>query len=203
MLPSGLSFSPPASQSCLNALFYLVYSSFWNLIPFSLTARPVSTLDGLHLIKFCSFLSSFRMGLTSPGRAFGQSFLLLISRKLLTLSGLPPCFARWTQSFFSDRRACVVYQITKAAPFESVEVFRKNPFLALYFSLCSSMIFRLLCFLPLAALFTLTIWPFGPPPPQSPLRRRPHKKLCFNRIAGLNTGVFLSIRANVRPAFTQ
>ena len=92
-----------------------------------------------------------------------------------------------------------LFKITKAAPFESVEVFRKDPFLALYFSLSSSMIFRHLCLLPSAALFTLTIWSFGPPPPQSPLRWRPHKELCFDWSAGLSTGVFLSIRANVRP----
>ena len=42
LLPSGLSLSPPAYQSCLNASFCPVYSSFWNLIPFSLPARPVS-----------------------------------------------------------------------------------------------------------------------------------------------------------------
>ena len=47
LLPSGLSISPPAYQSCLNASCYPVYSSFWNLIPFSLPARPVSALDGL------------------------------------------------------------------------------------------------------------------------------------------------------------
>ena len=47
LLPSGLSISPPAYQSCLNASFYPVYSSFWNLIRFSLLARPVSALDGL------------------------------------------------------------------------------------------------------------------------------------------------------------
>ena len=41
------------------------------------------------------------------------------------------------------------------------------------------MIFRLLCLLPSAALFTPTIWPFGPPSPQSPLRWRPHKELCY------------------------
>ena len=52
---------------------------------------------------------------------------------------------------------------------------------------------RLLCLLPSAALFTLTIWPFGPLPPRSPLRWRPHKKLCFDWIAGLSTGIFLSI----------
>ena len=76
-------------------------------------------------------------------------------------------------------------------------------FLALYFSLFSLMIFRLLCLLPSAALFTLTIWPFGPLPPRSPLRWRPHKELCFDWSVGLSTGVFLSIRANVRPPSSQ
>ena len=87
-LPSGLSLSPPAYQSFLNASFYPVYSSFWNLIPFSLPVRPVSALDSLHLIKFCIFLSPFRMGLTNPGRALGRSCVLSISPKLLTLSGI-------------------------------------------------------------------------------------------------------------------
>ena len=80
---------------------------------------------------------------------------------------------------------------------------RKDPFLALYFSLSSLMIFRHLCLLPLAVLFTLTIWSFGPPPRWSPLRWRSHKELCFDWIAGLSTGVFLSIRANVRPPSSQ
>ena len=90
-------------------------------------------------------------------------------------------------------------KITKAAPFESVEVFSKDPFLALYFSLYSLMIFLPLCLLPSAVLFTLTIWPFGPPLLRFPLRWRPHKELCFDWSAGLSTGVFLSIRENVRP----
>ena len=94
-------------------------------------------------------------------------------------------------------------KITKAAPFDSIEVFRKDPFLALFFSLSLSIIFRLPCLLLSAALFTLTIWPFGPPPPRSPLRWRSHKELCFDWSAGLNTGVFLSIRANVRPRSSQ
>ena len=47
LLPSGLSLSPPAYQSFLNASFYPVYFSFWNLIPFSLPAKPVSALDSL------------------------------------------------------------------------------------------------------------------------------------------------------------
>ena len=215
LLPSGQSLSPPASQSILNASFYPVYSSFWNLIPFSLPARPVSALVGLHSIKFCFFLSPFRMGLTNPGRALGQSCLLLISRKLSTLSGILP----FSTNLFrlASLLALLVglnlsfligalvwfFKITKAAPFESVEVFRKDPFLALYFSLSSSIIFRLLCLLPSAALFTLTIWSFGPPPPRSPLRCRTHKELCFDCSAGLSTGVFLSIRENVRPPSSQ
>ena len=95
------------------------------------------------------------------------------------------------------------FKITKIVSFESVEVFRKDPFLTLYFSLSSLMIFRILCLLPSAPLFTLTIWPFGPPPPRSPLRWRPHKELCFDWSAGLRTGFFLSIRANVRPPSSQ
>ena len=79
-------------------------------------------------------------------------------------------------------------------------MFHKDPFLALYFSLSSLMIFLLLCLLPSATLFTLTIWPFGPP---SLRRWKPHKELCFDWSAGLSTCVFLSIRANVRPCSSQ
>ena len=63
------------------------------------------------------------------------------------------------------------------------------------------MIFRPLCLLPSAVLFTLTIWPFSPPPPWSPLWWRPHKELCFDWSAGLSTGVLPSIRANVKASF--
>ena len=35
-------------------------------------------------------------------------------------------------------------------------------------------------------------------PIRSPLRWKPHKELCFNWSAGLSTGVFLSIQANIR-----
>ena len=90
------------------------------------------------------------------------------------------------------------FKITKVVCFESVEVFPKDPFLALYFSLFSLMISLLFRLFPRVALFTLTIWSFGPPFLQSLLWRRPHKELCFNWSAGLSAGVFLSIRANVR-----
>ena len=52
-------------------------------------------------------------------------------------------------------------KITKVVLFEVV---RKDLFLSLYFSLSSLMMFLPLCFLPSAALFTLTIWLFGSTP---------------------------------------
>ena len=68
-------------------------------------------------------------------------------------------------------------RITIVVPLESVEVFRKDPFLALYFSLSSSMIFRHLCLLLSVTLFMLTIWTFGPLPPRSLLWWGPYKEL--------------------------
>ena len=183
-LDSPASFRPISLTSCVSKLFdasfYPVYFSFWNLIPFSLPARPVSALDGLHLIKFCSFLSPFRMGLTNPDRALGRSCLLSISLKLLTLSGIPPftinsfrlasllaLLVGLNLSFLIGVLAWFI-KFTKVVPFESVEMFPKDPFLALYFSVFSSMIFRLLYLFPSAALFTLTIWSFWSSSPLVP-----------------------------------
>ena len=42
-------------------------------------------------------------------KAFDSVWHPALFHKLIS-AGLPPCFARWTQSFLSDRRACVVYQ---------------------------------------------------------------------------------------------
>ena len=134
---------------------------------------------------------------------------------LLTLFGTPPFFINsfWLASlrvllvelnlFFLISAFVWFFKITKVAPLKSVEVFRKDSFLALYFSLFSSMIFRFLCLVSSDALFTLTIWPSGPPPPRSLLQWRPHKELCFDWSADLSTEVFLSIRVNVRPPSSQ
>ena len=152
------------------------------------------------------------MSLTNQGRDLGRSTLLMISRKLLTLSGTPPFSTNSFRAssflallvgvnlFFSNGRACVNH---KSRSFESVEVFRKDPFLALYFSLSSPMISLLLCLLPSDAHFMMTIWPFGTPPPWFLLRWRPHKQICFDWSASMSTGVFLSIRANVRTSCSQ
>ena len=146
--------------------------------------QAVSTVNGVLQIEFCIFLSPFRMGLTNPGRAFGRSSQLLISRKLLTLTGIPPFSTnsfRLTSflallvvlnlSFLIGALAWFI-KITKVASFESVEVFCKDPFLAALFS---SMIFLLLSLLPSAALSSLTTWLFGPPPTQFPLQWRPRR----------------------------
>ena len=155
------------------------------------------------------------MGLTNPGRALGRSSLLSISRKLSTVSGISPFSTNlfWLAFLlallvelnlsFLIGAFLWFFKITKVVLFKSVEVFRKDPFVALHFSLSSLMTFRPLCLFPSAALFTLTIWPFGPPPPRSPLRWSPHKILYFKWSVGLSIGVFLSIRANVRPPSSQ
>ena len=132
-LDSPASFRPISLNSIVSKLFESIILSrllfFLESNSILSPTRPVSALDGLHLIIFCSFFSPFRMGLTNAGRALGRSCLLLISLKLSTPSGippffhklisagLPPCFARWTLSFLSDRRACVVYQNHKSRSF--------------------------------------------------------------------------------------
>ena len=130
-------------------------------------------------------------------KAFDSVWHPALFHKLIS-AGLPPCFARWTRSFLSDKRACVIYQNHKSRSFRVRRDVPQGSVLGPVYFL--SMIFRLLCLLSSAALFTLTIWPFGTPPLWFPLRWRPHKELCFDWSAGLSTGVFLSIRANVRPS---
>ena len=49
-------------------------------------------------------------------KAFNSVWHPALFHKLI-LAGLPPCFARWTQSFLSDRHACVVYQNHKSYSF--------------------------------------------------------------------------------------
>ena len=115
------------------------------------------------------------MGFTNPSLDLQQFSLRLTSLRVLSQSGIPPFSTNLFQlgslfallvklnlSFLTGKLAWI-FKPTKVASFESVVVFRKNPFLALYFSLFSSMIFLLLCLLPSAAFFMLTTWPFGPP----------------------------------------
>ena len=104
-------------------------------------------------------------------------------------------------------------KITKAVPFESVEVFRKDPFLALYFSLSSLMIFRLFCLLPSAVLSyadDLAIWSSSPSVPtaveatQGALFRleRWHENWCLPLNPSKCEASFFSVdphQANLQP----
>ena len=49
-------------------------------------------------------------------KAFDSVWYPALFHKLIS-AGLPLCFARWTQSFLSDRRACVVFQNHKSRSF--------------------------------------------------------------------------------------
>ena len=131
-------------------------------------------------------------------KAFESIWHPALFHKLIS-AGLPPCFARWTQSFHFDRHACMVYQNHKSRSFRVRQGVPQGSVLGIILFFSSSMIFRLLRLLPSAALITLMIWPFGPPHPLFPLWWRPHKELCFDENAGWNTSVFLSIRKNERP----
>ena len=218
-LDSPASFRPISLTSCISKLFERIILSrllFFLESNSILSPRQAGFRPGRSTLDQILCLSqSISDGFNKPrpgsrtilstidfSKAFDSVWHPALFHKLIS-AGLPPCFARWTQFSFLIGALVWFFKITKAVPFESVEVFRKDPFLALYFSLSSLMIFRLLCLLLPAALFTLTIWPFGPPPPRSLRRWRPHKELCFDWSAGLSTGVFLAIRANVRPPSSQ
>ena len=99
------------------------FPSIWktsSIIPIHKMGKPLDSPASFRPISLTSCLSKLFERII-------QFHLLFL--KLLTLSGippyfyklvsadLPPCFARWTQSFLSDRRACVVFQHQKSRSF--------------------------------------------------------------------------------------
>ena len=219
-LDSPASFRPISLTSCVSKLFERIVLSrllFFLESNSILSPRQAGFRPGRSTLDQILYLSqSISDGFNKPERgsrtilstidfskAFDSVWHSAIFHKLIS-AGLPPCFACWTQSFFSDRRASVVFQNHKSRSFQVNQGVPQGSVLGpVLFSFSSLMIFRHLCLLPSAALFTLTIWPFGSLPPPSPLRWRPHKELSFNWSAGLSIGVFLSIQANVRPGSSQ
>ena len=174
---SCCSFTPPAfswfsilpissllllsdSQSFLNTSHYLVYSSFWNLIPLfsprQAGFRPGrSTLDQILLLS-----QSISDGFNKPrsgsrtilfsidfSKAFDSVWHSPFSINSFRLASL---FALLVglNLFFLTGALVWSFKITKVVPFESVEVFRKDPFLVLSFfsvhqwSPCFSAFFR-------------------------------------------------------------
>ena len=218
-LDSPASFRPISLTSCVSKLFERIILSrllFFLESNSILSPRQAGFRTGRSTLDQILYLSqSISDGFNKPrpdsrtilstidfSKAFDSVWHPALFHKLIS-AGLPPCFARWTHAFLFYGRACVVYQNHKSRSFRVRRGVPQGSVLGPYFSLSSLMIFRILCLHSSAAFFTLTIWPFGPPPPRSPLRWRPHKELCFDWSAGLSTGVFLSIRANVRPPCSQ
>ena len=168
-----------------------------------------STLD-----QILFFLSPFWMGLPNSGRALGQSCRLLISLKLSTLSGIPPLsinsfrlasllalLVGLNLSFLIGTLAWFI-KIRKAVPFESVEVFRKNLFLALF--LFSFFINDLPASLPSSVSCSvyaddLAIWSSSP---SLPTAMEATQGALFRLERWSEYWFFLSTRANVRaPSF--
>ena len=129
-LDSPASFRPISLTSCVSKLFeriilscllfYLESNSI--LSPCQAGFRPGrSTLDQ---ILYLSQSISDEFNKPRPGsqtilstidfsKSFDSVWHPALFHKLIS-AGLPSCFAHWTQSFLSDRRACVVFQNHKS-----------------------------------------------------------------------------------------
>ena len=132
-LDSPASLRPISLTSCVSKLFeriifprllfFLESNSI--LSPRQAGFRPGrSTLDQILLLS-----QSISNGFNKPrpgsrtilsaidfSKAFDSVWHPALFHKLIS-AGLLPCFARWTQSFLSDRRTCVVYQNHKSRSF--------------------------------------------------------------------------------------
>ena len=151
-LDSPASFRPISLISCVSKLFeriilprlhfFLVSNSI--LSPHQAGFRPGrSTLNQFLYLYLSRFISD---RFANPCRALGRSSQLLIFPKLSTLPGillfsinsfrlvLLLALLVGLNLFFLIGALAWFTNITKFDPFESVEVFCKDPFLALYFS---------------------------------------------------------------------
>ena len=133
-LDSPALFRPISLTSCVSKLleriilsrllFFLESNSI--LSPCQTGFRPGrSTLDQILLYLSQSISDGFNkprpcsrtiVSTIDFSKTFDSVWHPVLYHKLI-LAGLPACFARWTQSFFSDRRACVVVQNHKSRCF--------------------------------------------------------------------------------------
>ena len=132
-LDSPSSFRPISLTSCVSKLFERIILSRLLFVlesNFILSPRQAGFRPGRSLLDQILFLSqSISNGFNKPrpgsrtilctidfSKAFDSVWHPALFYKLIS-AGLPPCFARWTQSFLSDRRACVVFQNHKSRSF--------------------------------------------------------------------------------------
>ena len=132
-LDSPASFQPISLTSCISKLFQCIILSCLLLFLESnsiLSPRQGgfhlrrSTLDKIQYLsqpildEFNKPRPGSRTALSTIdfSKAFDSVWHPALFHKLIS-AGLPSCFARWTQSFLSDRRACVVFQNHKNSSF--------------------------------------------------------------------------------------
>ena len=126
LFDSPASFRPISLTSCVPKLFERIILSrllFFQESNSILSPRQAGFRPGRSTLDQILYLSqSISDGFNKP-RPGARTILSTISvwhpvlfHKLIS-AGLPPCFARWTQSFLSDRRASVVYQNRKSRSF--------------------------------------------------------------------------------------
>ena len=132
-LDSPASFRPISLISCVSKLFERIILSrllFFLESNSILSPRQASFHPGRSTLDQILYLSqSISDGFNKPrpgsrttlstidfSKAFDSVWHPALFHKLIS-AGLPPCFARWTQSFLSDRRACVVFQNLKSRSF--------------------------------------------------------------------------------------
>ena len=132
-LDSPASFRPISLTSCVSKLFERIILSrllFFLESNSILSPRQAGFCRGRSTLNQILFLSqSISGGFNKPRPGswtipstidFSKTFHSFWHPALLhkpILAGLPPCFARWTPSFLSDRRACVVFQNHKNRSF--------------------------------------------------------------------------------------
>ena len=129
----GLSFTPPTSVSFLNASFYYFLESnylFFIESNSTFSSRQADFRPGRSTLDQILFLFQYISGGLNKSRPGSQSILATIgfSKAFDSVwhpalfhefisAGLPPCFARWTQSFLSDRSAYLIFQSHESCSF--------------------------------------------------------------------------------------
>ena len=132
-LDSPASLRPISLTSCVSKLFERIILSrllFFLESNSILSPRQAGFRPGRSTLDQLLYLSqSISDGFNKPrpgsrtilstidfSKAFDSVWHPALFHKLIS-AGLPPCFARWTQSFLSDRRASVVFQNHKSRSF--------------------------------------------------------------------------------------
>ena len=127
-LDSPASFRPISLTSCVSKLFerIILFCLLFFLESNSILS-PRHCRSTLDQILYLSQSISDEFNKPRPGsrmilstidfsKTFDSVWHPALFHKLIS-AGLPSCFARWTQSFLSDRRACVVFQNHKNSSF--------------------------------------------------------------------------------------